>query len=454
MRQRQRVCSGTLLCAAAILAGAATALAQDTTPDGPMAISYKGITITPLGFVDLTGVYRSTNVGSGIGTAFGSIPFNNTPAGQLSETRFSAQNSRLGLRADGKFGSTDVRLYVEADFLGAAPANVNVTSNGNPFRMRLYWVDVRNGAWEVLAGQSWSFMTPNRNGVSPMPGDIFFTQVVDTNYQAGLTWTRAAQFRLVYHLSDDFVMGLALENPDQYIGAAVVLPPTIASSYASQLDNNNLSSSPNVHPDVIGKVAFDPKLGGHHLHVEAVGLFRTFRVNNPLTHSNDTAQGVGGSFNLAFDITKTFRLVWNSFYSDGGGRYIFGLAPDLVIRPDGTISPVHSGSVVAGFEAAITPTTNLYGYFGGLKVLSNYGKDSHGVYSGYGYPGSATNQNHMIEEGTIGFAQTFLKSPKLGSVALLGQYSYLWRTPFVVPAGSPSNAHTHMVYLDVRYTLP
>lgn len=454
MKKGFRVVTVALACAVTMISGAASTAAQDAPPDGPTSISYKGVTLTPLGFLDLTGVYRSTNVGSGIGTAFGSIPFDNTIAGKLSETRLSAANSRLGLRADAKFGKTDVRLYLEADFLGTQPSNINVTSNANTFRMRLYWVDVKTGPWEFLAGQSWSFMTPNRNGLSPMPADIFFTQVVDTNYQAGLTWTRAAQARVVYHPSSELAMGLAIENPDQYIGATVVLPPAIAGSYAGQLDNNNNASIPNLHPDIIGKIAFDPNVGGHHLHLEAVGLYRTFKINNPLTKANDTASGLGGEVNISFDFTKTFRMLLNAYYSDGGGRYIFGLQPDLVIRPDGTISPVHSSSTVDGFELSVTPSTNLYAYYGGVLALPDYGKDSAGVYSGYGYPGSPTNQNRLIQEGTIGFAQTILRNPKLGALQLLGQYSYLSRTPFAHAPGAPHNATTNIVYLDVRYTLP
>ena len=30
--------------------------------------------------------------------------------------------------------------------------------------------------FEFLAGQSWSLMTPNRNGLSPAPGDLFYSQ--------------------------------------------------------------------------------------------------------------------------------------------------------------------------------------------------------------------------------------------------------------------------------------
>ena len=86
--------------------------------------------------------------------------------------------------------------------------------------MRNIFVDVQKGKWEILGGQDWSMFTPNRKGLSPIPADIFYTQNMDTNYQAGLVWTRQAQFRLIAHPNKDFAFGLSLENPQQYIGGS------------------------------------------------------------------------------------------------------------------------------------------------------------------------------------------------------------------------------------------
>jgi len=146
----------------------------------------------PLGFMDMTGFFRTTQLG-GIGTNFGSIAFNNSlPAGRISEVRFTAQNSRIGLRTHAKFGAADVTGYLEADFLGFLAPNGNDTSNSDSLRLRLYWVDYKMGKFEMLGGQSWSFLTPNRTGLGALPGELFYSQDVDTNYQLGLTWTRQA----------------------------------------------------------------------------------------------------------------------------------------------------------------------------------------------------------------------------------------------------------------------
>ena len=68
-------------------------------------------------------------------------------------------------------------------------------------------------------------------------------------------------------------------------------------------------------------------------------------------------------------------------------------------------------------------------------------------------PNSQT-PNHKIVEPTIGFTQTFFRDPKIGGMQLMVQYSWVERTPFSVPVGTPGNATVHMVYVNVRYILP
>src|SRR5208282_3394245 len=155
---------------------------------------------------------------------------------KLSETRFSAQNSRIGARIDALVHGVKVLSYWESDFLGTQSTNAGVSSNSNSFRIRLYFVDLTKGKWEVLGGQSWSMMTPGREGISPLPSNIFYSQDMDTNYQVGLPWTRAPQFRLLYHPSDTVTLGFALEQSEQYGGGssgggAIVIPSAYATPF-------------------------------------------------------------------------------------------------------------------------------------------------------------------------------------------------------------------------------
>ncbi len=63
-------------------------------------------------------------------------------------------------------------------------------------------------------------LTPNRNGISALPGDLFYTQVIDINYMAGLTWTRQPGVRVLFHPNDKVTFGFSVEQPDQYIGGS------------------------------------------------------------------------------------------------------------------------------------------------------------------------------------------------------------------------------------------
>jgi hypothetical protein len=427
--------------------------------ESPLQLHIGSATITPVGFMDFTSVYRSTNPGSGIGTNFGSIPFNSAINGNNSEFRFSAQNSRLGIRVDAKVGGASVLGYMESDFLGFLPGNGAVTSNSASLRMRLYWADVRKDKVELFGGQSWSMLTPNRRGLSALPADLFYSQDIDVNYQNGLVWSRNPQFRFIFHPNDKLAMGISLENPDQYIGGSgggglITLPAAYATPYANQLNNGNTTLAvPDVHPDIIAKVAIDP---GSRAHVEVAGVFRTFKVWDPLNKTHYTTNGVGGSANVNFELGHGFRVLSNNYWSDGGGRWIFGLAPDLIVRPDGSLSSVHSASTVDGFELQVKKTL-LYAYYGGTYIQRNSVVDTSGakpVLVGYGYAGSPNSQNKSIHEPTFGLTQTFWRDPKYGALQLMLQYSYLLRYPWAVASGTPKDAHASMVFVNLRYLLP
>src|SRR5262245_14853258 len=55
------------------------------------------------GYLGVTGIYRSTNSGGGPGTNFATTPYDGTVAGSVSETRLSAQSSRISIRVDAPF---------------------------------------------------------------------------------------------------------------------------------------------------------------------------------------------------------------------------------------------------------------------------------------------------------------------------------------------------------------
>jgi hypothetical protein len=400
--------------------------------------------------MDFATVWRSTNVGTGIVTSFGAIPFSNTAAGRLPETRSSAQNSRLTLNVTSNpTKDLFVTGYVETDFWGTQPANGYVTSNSDTLRLRQFWVDLKKGKWEVLGGQAWTLLTPNRVGVSSVPADLFIGLEQDSNYQVGLTWARSGQLRVMYHPDRKWALAMSLESPEQYVTAATTLP----SCANSQVGNGSATSTPNVRPDVVAKVAYDTTVSNRALHFELAGLSRQFETS-PAPGVHMTGQGVGGSFNTVAEVAKNLRFILTTFYSSGGGRYVLGLGPDLVMGPDGSISPVHAMSGIAGLEYKPTAASQIYAYYGADYFRRNYIEVGPGNYLGFGFPGSSTSANRQIQEPTFGYIRTFWKNPNYGALQLVTQYSWLTRAPWSVPVGTPPTAHAHVVFGSLRFTLP
>src|SRR5262249_62111133 len=108
------------------------------------------------------------------------------------------------------------------------------------------------------------------------------------------------------------------------------------------------------------------------------------------------------------------------------------------------------------FEYQVRPTLLWYGYYGGAYFQRNV--TGPGGAFGFGTPGTpsspgSTDANRAIQQGTIGLTPTFWKKPEYGALQLITQYSYLVRTPWWVPTGTPKNAHAHLVYLNLRYVL-
>ena len=448
-------------------ASAATTAANpcEADPDKtiPTFLRLGSICLVPIGFMDFTPFWRDKNAASSMGSNFGGVPYNNSAAGNLSEFHFSQQNSRLGFRIDGNWKGAHFIGYNEFDFNGTSGSTSLAVSNGAIVpRLRLYWADVRKGKVEFLAGQSWSMLVPNRNGISALPGDLFYSQVVDINYIAGLTWTRQPGLRILYHPSKKVTFGFSVEQPDQYIGGSaggqlITLPSALSGLASTQLDAAaNISGAsylgqPGFTPDFIAKLAFDyPRV-----HFEVAGIesnFKTTSLTAPWV--SHTTQGAGLLVGLNVAVTKNVRLISNNFYSDGEGRYLFGQAPDLIVRADGSLSGVHASSTIEGFEARMNKNNLLlYGYYSAIYIGRNAAFDANGT-SRIGYGVAANSQNRVINEGTFGFNQTIWSNARYGGINLMGQYEYLERSPWTISAGNPKQTHDNTIYFNIRYTLP
>ena len=465
---------------------------QDEPKESPLSFRIGGAEFTPGGFVDFENVFRTTNLGSNAATSFGAIPFSNTVAGHLTEFRSTGQYSRFNLKVHGKYGANDITGYIEADFNGNDAANTFVTSNSHTNRLRLYWLDLKRGKWEILGGQSYGWLTPNRTGLGPMPADLMLTYSEDANIHVGIPWTRQAAFRVMYHPNDHWAVGLGIENPEQFVGAGeVIFPFAFNAQLGTQFDAANNTGTPNVAPDLLAKASYDNTFGGgRHFHVELGGIMTNVKTTNvpiggtEFVHHNSTGGGVefATNFDLFHDSDgRYFRFVANGLWGDGVGRYMIGLGPATVVVPiqtspttfDLDTSMVHSGNALAGFEFKPLPKSEFGVYYGGVYFQRNAFGDvtspivlgvpiactTGGVLQtkpcvGFGGINSPNSANRAIQEVTFDWTQTFWKNPQYGAVMLVTQWSYLTRSPWFVAAGAPKNAHLFMSFVSLRYVLP
>jgi len=450
---------------------------QASPPPPELVGSYRGelyfrigdVTLIPNGWMDFTGYFRSTNVGSGLGTNFQSIPYNDTVQGGQSEFRLTAQASRIGLRVDEIVGSLKAYGYVEADFNGYLPSNAYVSTNSDTLRMRVYYLNVAHDKWEVLAGQGWSLITPTRKALSPFLADLFNTFHLDTSYQAGLIYARQPQLRFVYHPSASTALGLSIEEPEQYSGSEVVFPTLFSSTETDTgSSGGGGTSTPNVHPDVIAKATMDRYVRGLYWHAGVAALLTPTRVYTPATitkvgSATDMREGGGAAFDFNLELLRGFHLIGVGYWSDGGGRYLGGMGPGFVVLQNGSASSpfqaalLHSGSGIGGFEWMLTRRTTISSYYSSAYFQRRYGLDPDikvPTYVGYGFPGSSNTNNRTIREASFASITTLWQKSAYGALQFITQSSHVTRSPWYVAPNSPKDAHTFMEFMSLRYVLP
>jgi hypothetical protein len=235
-----------------------------------------------------------------------------------------------------------------------------------------------------------------------------------------------------------------------------VLPTALAPDYFGQIDTGNGSSGvPNPHTDVIAKITFDPAIAGRSLHFEIAGLWNRSAFFNSLNNRHFLTDGGGVTVGAGIEATRNLTFFTHNFFSSGGGSWIFGEAPDLIIRGDGATSLIPSGSTVDGIEYQLLKHWKVFAYYGGTYIERRMAIDpSTGLLVGYGYPGSPNNQNRSIQEVTGGFAHRFWNNPNYGALQFSIQYSWVVRHPWYVGAGQPASANLNMFYASLRFLLP
>jgi hypothetical protein len=470
-------------------AAQANALAGAYGQGGPAgltkaAVLPAGVNLYWGGFIAAEGLWRSRNEVADIGSDFNNIPYPISPLYHENETRFTARQSRLFFGADGKISTSQmIKAYFEMDFLGGATTSNSIESNSYAPRIRqafLNYDDTYYG-WHVLAGQAWSLLTQNRNGIVARQENIPLT--IDAQYVVGFNWTRNAQIRVVKDFGPAVSIGVSAESPQvrfQTPGAptpnGVFVTTTNTGTQSGLMDTLQGYSIDQV-PDIIEKIAFDPGWG----HYEAVGLQRWFTDRsqqcvlltvacaaglggaNPLTQtaSNNTTfgWGVGGSVLLPV-LPKFLDVQGSVLYGKGIGRYGSGQLPDVTIAPNGSLSAIQALQAMVGGVAHFTPDLDVYAYAGLERADANFSNFTNGVanLTGFGNPGfsdalcaiensvappaapaspvsgvlgngTCSVNVKQLTEVTVGFWYNFYKGP-MGRIAGGAQFEYIHRDTF------------------------
>jgi hypothetical protein len=400
--------------------------AKKAEETGPANIKFKGITLTPGGFLDADGVFRNRATSADINTPFTGIPYPGNSLAKVSELNFTGRHSRISLLAEGTIGNAKATGYYEIDWLGACTTSNNRQSNSYCLRQRQIWGQVAGGGWAFTGGQMWTLATENRKGIQNR-GEIQ-PMVPDPQYEVGYTWARQPSFRITKDFGGKFAFGISVEAPQITFGGRGFSTFTPATGTASQNFFVNAPGAggglynafdatgytPNKAPDLVVKAAFDPGYG----HYEVFGILSTFRnrvypcavvsspdpgvvvnangstttfTGNAITCAaaptasaptaagafNDTRTGGGGGASarvLLFG--KKVELAVQGMAGDGVGRYGSAQLADATARPDGTLSLIRTAHGLGAIELHPTPKLDVY-FYGGSEYAWRAG------YTGY-----------------------------------------------------------------------
>jgi hypothetical protein len=470
------------------------------------SIRFKGITLTPGGFMAAETVWRSKALSADINTPFNSIPLPGSPMNQVSEFNASGRQSRISMLAEGKLGVVKIGGYYEADFLSAGVTSNNNQSNSYTFRQRQFWGQAKfDSGWTLTGGQMWSLVTETKKGLDNRTEATPMT--IDAQYTVGFSWARQYGFRVAKNFGDKVWLGFSVESPATTLTVHgnnnnfLLGAPGTSGGLLNPIANYAFSAA----PDFIAKAAFEPGWG----HFEVFGVLRTFRdrvypnyalSTNPTAGAfNDSRMGGGVGVNARVPLAnKKVDVGLHFLGGDGIGRYGNSGLADVTVRPDGTLAPIHNFQSLGTVELHPTPKLDIYMYVGGeYAARTAYTAAGKGV--GYGsplfnnfacyvepLPGSSvstptsvggstgyipgslgsncTGDTKSLTEASFGFWYRFYKGPK-GTIQFGPQYSYVLRNTWsgigngtvngvVVNSNGAPHGIENMVFTSFRYYIP
>jgi hypothetical protein len=471
----------------------------------PTTLHYKGVTLTPGGFLAAETVYRSRAINSDINTPFSATPYMNSAEAYTSEFNATARQSRISLLADAPLSWGHARGYYESDWLSSGTTSNDNQSNSYTLRMREAWAQAAlNSGFTFTGGQMWSLVTEVKHGIDPTPNGENLPQTIDPQYHVGFSWTRQYGVRFAQKLGSFQNVAVSLEEAQTILASTTNAPTNFFFGSAgnnSGLYNTTANYSNNVAPDVIVKYTADPSFG----HFEVGGIARFFRdryyptvpfsttvatTNVTGTGTNSTVLGGGFFANARVKATKYADVGVHVLQGTGTARYGTSNLGDVTVKPNGTLEPLRNSQGLFSLETHPLPNLDIVGYAGGEYLQrTSYaafqagataptyvgyapiqGQNDSGCYTeilptaatGYA-PGVATcsGATRFVAEGSAGFIYRFFNSPTKGRLQYEMMYSYLTRHAWEgLATTSATGPHTdpkatnNMVFTGVRYYIP
>ncbi len=359
---------------------------QKRVAEPPTVIHFKGVTLTPGGFLAAESVRRSRALGSDINTPFNAVTMPGASQSAMSEFFGSGRQSRISLLAEGRLASAKLSGYYEADFLSAGVSSNNNQSNSYSMRQRqLFGQAAFDNGWTFTGGQMWSLLTETTHGLDNRTEALPMT--IDPAYTVGFSWARQYGLRLVKGFDNKVWLGVSVENSQETVtthsnGANFLIGSAGANGgvYNGSITNcsttftnpigvtdpakaittcsPSASYSFNPSPDVIAKLAFEPGFG----HYEVFGVYSRFRDRvfpceegfaspacGSLTapsailayNSSKNGGGFGANARWSFD-NKHVVFGLHGFGGSGTGRYGSGGLADASVHANGTLDLVRN----------------------------------------------------------------------------------------------------------------
>jgi hypothetical protein len=361
-----------------------------TAVESPETWHFKGVAITPGGYMEAATVTRTRALGSDIATPFNSIPFDGATASHMSETFGTGRGSRVSMLTEGKLAGAKLSGYIEADFLSSGVTSNNNQSNSYTLRQRQAWAQAAlNSGWTFSGGQMWSLVTETREGVEQRTQASPMT--IDTNYNVGYSFARQYGFRVAKNFSDQFTWAFSVENSQATLGGHLAAGQNnfVLGSQGSNAGqyNDTANYSFNPAPDFITKFVYQPSKSTHY---EAFAIVSDFRdrifpcggiitatngvlpapvpcgsgnIPNSSGSYNSSKIGGGVGLNGRATLAHKFDVGIHLFGGNGIGRYGAAGLPDVVARPDGVLVPVRNYQGLATLEYH-TKRLDIYSNFG------------------------------------------------------------------------------------------